>query len=354
MLDENADLNWYDYAFRNYDPQIGRFPQLDPLADNFPFLTPYQYATNDPITNIDMDGLEGCPAVAGLVGYVGNLGSAFSAGSSIVNGIEAVFRISSVTSTTLSVLSLTGNVVETSSQKEIINESTSSSAINKEFQTNGVGNNAPRPESNGSGPPDLENDPDAPSDMQVSQDYFDFVKSAEGPGLKIYYDNAKPKRNLTGGWGHKLTPDELKTYKKGDPVTPDQRNKWFAADIGTFENGINNAVKGIKLTQFQFDALVNLAYNIGHVPSTVLAYVKKGNFVEASLEFNRLNRHADKGIDVRRANEQRLFDSGNYKYKFGIHTWFWDYIKNVKNSFRRSKNYDPHLWNKFKMAEYGD
>jgi RHS repeat-associated protein len=58
MLDEDADLGWIDYGFRNYDPQIGRFPQLDPLADDYPLYTPYQYAGNDPITNIDIDGLE--------------------------------------------------------------------------------------------------------------------------------------------------------------------------------------------------------------------------------------------------------------------------------------------------------
>jgi hypothetical protein len=31
---------------------------LDPLADEYPFYTPYQYAGNEPITNIDIDGLE--------------------------------------------------------------------------------------------------------------------------------------------------------------------------------------------------------------------------------------------------------------------------------------------------------
>ncbi len=58
-LIDAADLNWYDYGFRNYDPQIGRFTQLDPLTDEYSILTPYQYASNDPITNIDIDGLEG-------------------------------------------------------------------------------------------------------------------------------------------------------------------------------------------------------------------------------------------------------------------------------------------------------
>ena len=62
-LFDDADLNWYDYGFRNYDAQIGRFVQIDPLADNYGSLTPYHYAGNDPITNVDIDGLgigDGC------------------------------------------------------------------------------------------------------------------------------------------------------------------------------------------------------------------------------------------------------------------------------------------------------
>jgi RHS repeat-associated protein len=64
MLDENGNLNWYDYGFRNYDPQIGRFVQLDPLTDFYGNLSPYQYAGNDPIANVDLDGLEEAAADA--------------------------------------------------------------------------------------------------------------------------------------------------------------------------------------------------------------------------------------------------------------------------------------------------
>ena len=49
----------YDYGFRIYNPQIARFLSVDPLMKSFPWLTPYQYASNDPIRNIDIDGLEG-------------------------------------------------------------------------------------------------------------------------------------------------------------------------------------------------------------------------------------------------------------------------------------------------------
>lgn len=50
-----------DYGAGFYDPVIGRFITIDPLAANFPWMTPYQYASNDPIKNIDLDGLEGIP-----------------------------------------------------------------------------------------------------------------------------------------------------------------------------------------------------------------------------------------------------------------------------------------------------
>ncbi len=142
MLDEDAGLNWYDYGFRNYDPQIGRFMQLDPLTDDYPFLTPYQYASDDPITNIDVDGLEGCPSVSGMVGYVGNLGSAASASSTIFTGIAAISRITSITSISLNVIRITSFVAKTNSQQEIISEQNAGNAINGQLGTNGVNGNA--------------------------------------------------------------------------------------------------------------------------------------------------------------------------------------------------------------------
>ncbi len=50
-------MNWSDYGFRNYDAQIGRFVQIDPLADSYEGLTSYHYAANEPIGNVDIDGL---------------------------------------------------------------------------------------------------------------------------------------------------------------------------------------------------------------------------------------------------------------------------------------------------------
>ena len=58
-LQDEFGLDWYDYGVRFYDPQLGRFPSLDPVADLFFNLSPYNYASNNPVTNIDLWGLQG-------------------------------------------------------------------------------------------------------------------------------------------------------------------------------------------------------------------------------------------------------------------------------------------------------
>ena len=50
--------NNYDYGARIYNGDVGRFPATDPITYQYPELTPYQFASNNPIAGIDMDGLE--------------------------------------------------------------------------------------------------------------------------------------------------------------------------------------------------------------------------------------------------------------------------------------------------------
>jgi len=56
---ETTGTSTYDYGFRIYNPALGRFLSVDPLTRSYPMLTPYQFSSNNPILNIDVDGLEG-------------------------------------------------------------------------------------------------------------------------------------------------------------------------------------------------------------------------------------------------------------------------------------------------------
>ncbi len=61
-----GECNQQDYGFRIYDPRIGRFLSEDPVTQEYPELTPYQFASNTPIQAIDLDGLEAAGVGGGV------------------------------------------------------------------------------------------------------------------------------------------------------------------------------------------------------------------------------------------------------------------------------------------------
>jgi len=54
----SVNLDWYSFEARYYDPALGRFTAMDPIAEKFYHVTPYNYAENRPISGIDLWGLQ--------------------------------------------------------------------------------------------------------------------------------------------------------------------------------------------------------------------------------------------------------------------------------------------------------
>ena len=51
-------LNWYDHGARAYDQAKGSFLGIDPLAEKYPWVSPYAFCGNNPMNRIDPDGMD--------------------------------------------------------------------------------------------------------------------------------------------------------------------------------------------------------------------------------------------------------------------------------------------------------
>lgn len=64
-LNQDFDVDWYEFKWRNHDPQIGRFIQIDPLAEEYDYNSTYAFSENKVTGHIELEGLEAVPVNGG-------------------------------------------------------------------------------------------------------------------------------------------------------------------------------------------------------------------------------------------------------------------------------------------------
>ncbi|MDB5199282.1 MAG: cell well associated RhsD protein [Chitinophagaceae bacterium] len=60
-FDDDLGLNYYGFKYRNHDPQIGRFIEIDPLSEKYVYNSTYAFSENHVTTHVELEGREKFP-----------------------------------------------------------------------------------------------------------------------------------------------------------------------------------------------------------------------------------------------------------------------------------------------------
>jgi RHS repeat-associated protein len=148
--------------------------------------------------------------------------------------------------------------------------------------------------------------------MDVSQKGVGFIADYEG-GVRIttYLDSGgRP----TIGVGHLILPGE--DFANG--ITPEKALAMFKTNLATAVSDVNKGL-AVTVTQSQFDALVDLAFNVGGPKFWTSPLLKAINAAEPVTEdlFTAYNKsgsplQVNPGLQLRRQDDYKLFATGDY------------------------------------------
>ncbi|WP_322028449.1 lysozyme [Paraburkholderia sp. J76] len=125
----------------------------------------------------------------------------------------------------------------------------------------------------------------------------------DGMILEVYVDS---KGYPTVALGHKVRPEDK--LKVGDKITIERAREFTKENFDECESAINRRIK-VPLNQYEYDALVSIAYNAGPAGgiAKLVDKVNTGSYAAIPAYIKTYRAH---GIEWRRALEARLLKQG--------------------------------------------
>lgn len=147
---------------------------------------------------------------------------------------------------------------------------------------------------------------------KISQIGIALIKKFEGCKLTPYLC---PAKIATVGWGSTYYADGRPVHIGDKPLTQAQADELLLKTLSKYEEAVNYYTK-VELNQFQFDALVSFAYNLGTSALKTSTLLKKVNLnpddKSIEQEFMKWCRAGGKvlpGLLTRRTAESKIYFS---------------------------------------------
>ena len=150
--------------------------------------------------------------------------------------------------------------------------------------------------------------------MRVSDKCIGIIKECEGFSSKPYLC---PAGIPTIGYGSTRYEDGRRVTMQDAPISQSQAEIILFSTLDKEYSPAVNRYVQVPLTQCQFDALVDFAYNCGTQnlrTSTLLKLLNAGDFAGASVQFDKWVRGGGKvlpGLVKRRRIERELFEGND-------------------------------------------
>ena len=152
--------------------------------------------------------------------------------------------------------------------------------------------------------------------MKASEQFKQALIEEEGVRYTVYRDVAGYP---TVGVGHLITPGD--NLRVGDRISEEQVLSFLEGDLATAERGVRILVGDLPLYQHEFDALLDLVYNVGlgnvsEAESPRLnAAIKAGDYekIAAELDYTHAAGRVARGLEFRSERRAMMFMDASYE-----------------------------------------